>query len=251
MEGLHYGKRFPSYGGSKVSVVLPTRGRPHKLKRAVDSLWQNACDLSSIEFFFRADDDDSPTLDYLFGEGNLPPNSTVLVGPRDGGYLDLHKHINAMAEVSRGDWIMNFNDDAVMLTKWWDRVFGDRLVMEGARDYSESFGCEDGIYLLQPRNWHKCEFFAVHRTVFNVLGHLSLFTGVDDWLYSVLGFLHRITYCVIEVGHENEEDETLLSGRRGVDRICEQLLSSSYVRRGKLLDTVKLIDYIEAFASNG
>jgi hypothetical protein len=97
----------------KVSVLLPTRGRPKEFNRAVDSLLTTAENPDSIQILAYVDDDDPKKSEYPI---------TVIVGPRYG-YPRLYEAIgNYLIPRAKGDWLLLFNDDAHMMTKTWDTI---------------------------------------------------------------------------------------------------------------------------------
>lgn len=243
--GLYYNTKFPWTHPLRVSVLIPTRGRPKKLLRALESLMEGARELNKVEFIFRVDEDDEETTRAL--SKFSPPHKQLVIGPRGKGYWDLHLHLTAMAALSRGNWLMNFNDDAVMCTKNWDMYFSEVLT-DGVSP--QTFGCKDGIYALVPKvevrpdSW---EFFAVHRRVYEVLGRLGIHTGVDEWLRVLFQFVMRWLRVDIVIAHENEDDQVLQEGRKKVDPVAEALLSSPSILRGILEDAGKLLDYMESY----
>jgi hypothetical protein len=221
---------------------MPTRGRPEKLLRAIRSLTDRMSEspTQQVEILLRIDDDDLPTLRALECH-QAPCPLYAYSGPRGGGYFDLHQHINMMARRAKGDWLMNFNDDAEMLTQNWDLMFRDNITFDEGGVF---FGVPDGIYLLMPDGWQKCEFFCVRREVFRVLGRLSAYTGVDDWLWTIFSFIGRYRHCKLQVRHQNDEDRTFREGSR-VSR--EANWYGMDLVREKLKDITKIVDYIDGF----
>lgn len=231
------------------SVLIPTRGRPERLKRAVHSLFDMAKEPKNIQLILRVDSDDHATLNMLTKEA--PFEANVLVGPRGRGYLDLHHFIHEMAREAKGEWLVNFNDDAVMKTKHWDELISGML-FEG--DDIKEMGDKgimwfDGIWLLVPcltTDFVANEFFVVNRRVFEVLGHLSNNTGVDIWLDNVFLAIGRRARVDIDIQHTNDEgDLTFAQGRATIKgKLLWDLTASLEVRRGRLHDAIRLLDYL-------
>ncbi len=255
MTGGAPGSRFPRGNGPCVAVLIPTRGRPDRLERAVRSLHDTARGGAPYEILLRIDDDDAATLDRLRDTSLGGLVSAALCGPRGGGYLDIHHHLHAMIEASSADWFLIFNDDSVMKTPGWNQYFVGQMKIRGGGDETWAGGWPDGIFLLilhVPSHPDSPEIFAVHRRVYEVLGHLSPNMGADLWLHFVLRTLGRASFCPLVVEHEDDEDETWREGRATVKgELSHELTASISVLRGRLADVVKLIDYMENFAKGG
>jgi glycosyltransferase involved in cell wall biosynthesis len=244
---------FPKGDGPCVAVLIPTRGRSDRLLRAVRSLHDTAHRSISYEIILRVDADDTETLDALANKPLSSLVNKVVIGPRGNGYLDIHHHYHAMIEESSADWFLSFNDDAVMKTVGWNLFFCGVLARRSADDPEKInvFGGPDGIYIMRPyvsARPDSPEFFAFHRRVYEVLGHVGLNTGIDDWLHGVMSVIQRVLPSDIVIEHENEQDVTYCEGRGFLSsKDVYELTASFPVLRERLRDTVKLLDYIEAF----
>lgn len=231
---------FPRGAGPLVSVLIPTRGRVPYLLQSVDSLWSLAMD-KEIEFIFKADTDDEPTIAAIKHLSNIVPVK-ALVSPRGNGYKDLHVWVNEMAAMAEGDWILVWNDDAVMKTVAWDQMIR---------------------YCGTSRQWEKCwdvcllvmatigrpvahEFVLVRRKVYEILGHLSLSQHTDNWLYSVLKHVEAVLHIPVFVNHFSHmmTDDTRKNSEEAYKTTIETLNSFSG-RRERIADMVKLLDYME------
>jgi len=145
-----------------ISVVLPSRERPQLAKEAIESFGGH----KGFEFIVAIDDDD--TSDY----SEVKKIAKVLVMPR-AGYRHLEKYMNAMAKVSKGDWIMNFNDDAKLESS-----------PEDLYDTVDEFAHTQPI-VLNP--WKELDnlFPIISRKFYEIVGHFSLNTHVDSWVQEV------------------------------------------------------------------
>ena len=243
---LQKDKSFPKYGSYWVSVLIPTRGRPLKLAQALRSLHTRSGYSNEVEYLLWVDDDDKDTLKFLAAikEWDGLPSLKTVVGPRGRGYLDLHVGLNTLASVSLGDWIFCFNDDAEMLTYGWEQMFCG-LIVSG----DEAYGCPDGICMIIPNTLGRPkspEFFAIHRKVYEVLGYLGPNMGIDDWLSDIMGKVDRKIFCGLKIFHEDEDDQTFVEGRKSLtEKGIYELTASFQVVRGRITDTLKLMDYIE------
>lgn len=117
----------------KISLLLPTRGRPNLLKRLFHSIIDNTQDLKNIEVILCLDDDDPES----HGIDDPRLNIVRLIGHRStmGDYNT--KCLNH----STGDIIMLMNDDLVICTKGWDQIILDF-----------SLTIPDGIFMAYPND---------------------------------------------------------------------------------------------------
>lgn len=152
----------------RVSVLIPTRGRPAHLHQSVTSL--HAAASGSVEYVIRTDSDAAPERDALVGcfEGL---SCLELRGERHG-YAGIYRYYDEMAKAARGEWLLVWNDDIDMLTQGWDDLLaaGDGLVQFPRRDIRPN--ADDSVPL-------------VHRRVYEALGRLSPHCFVDTWLSHV------------------------------------------------------------------
>lgn len=206
---LNVHEKFTRGPGPLLSVLIPTRGRPRQLWDAVDSLLRGMEDPRQIEFLLKCDDDDQPTLDMLerLGEGLKQHGSCLKVdiSPRGRGYADIGTHLDYLASQSCGDFIVNWIDDARLLTAPLDTYFAN---LPG--------GWKDGIYGLifrrEDRPEHH-ELMAVRREVFDILGNLSIDGGpaYDTTMFAVLCAIDRIGFTSHIFRHEQvADDQTFL-----------------------------------------
>lgn len=135
----------------KISILVPTRGRPENMKRLVASLMETSTQVPEIVFY--VDEDDEAGLGCL---ETLEKSGCVrsVVGPR----ILMSKMWNRCLEASTGEILMMGGDDLVFKTKGWDdkvrrafAAFPDRLVFVHGDDgvYQEKFGTHGFLH----RNW--------------------------------------------------------------------------------------------------
>lgn len=247
-----------------VSVMIPTRGRPDKLIRAVQSLQSNAKDIDRIEIILRVDEDDKATLAML---NSTPLGVKALVGSRKEGYFSLHEHILDMARVAKGRWLMSFNDDCVMKTKDWEKqldvviVWGNEI--EFQKDGDEGALWIDDFWLINPQIEHLPGYhpghFVVSRELATLLDRMGGNLGVDTWMHSIFRHIDRICYNSfgITYAHPNDmshmEDKTTEEGRDRVFKSAEwqyKLCDSPDVSIERLTDATKLMKQIKHLRDN-
>jgi len=172
---------------SRISVILPTRGRWEMMDESIGALLFKANDPDSIDILVRHDDDDPPSIPFT-------PKVRLFSGARHG-YRHLHLYYNELAEKATGDWILSWSDDAVMETEGWDDV----IRAQGG-----------GLKILNATGGLNL-FPIVTRELYEVLGHWSLQAHCDSWL-QVIGRMNGIEYPVdLKIRHlrdEGLEDKT-------------------------------------------
>ena len=117
----------------KISLLLPTRGRIHLLRRLFQSIIDHTDDLNNIELVMCMDDDDPQS----HGIDNPRLNIVKLIGARStmGDYNT--KCLNH----SSGDIIILMNDDLTIDTPEWDRIISDFALT-----------IPDGIFMAYPND---------------------------------------------------------------------------------------------------
>lgn len=118
---------------TKISLLLPTRGRPNLLKRLFQSIIDNSYALNNIEIILYLDKDDQQS-----HEIDAPRlNIIKLIGDQStmGGYNT--KCLNH----SSGNIIILMNDDLTIETPGWDTIIADF-----------AFTFPDGIFMAYPND---------------------------------------------------------------------------------------------------
>lgn len=152
-----------------ISLLMPSRGRPELLKRSIESLGEG-----DYEVLVWLDTDDEadyqPVLDSL-----MHKNLKVFRRKRVG-YKGFHKMINFLAEKSTGDWLMLWNDDAVMQSNNW---LG--LIHEADKP-------KIGVLNFSPNPLTNL-FPAISREMYEIMGHYSLSAHCDSWVQDIANIL--------------------------------------------------------------
>ena len=114
----------------KISVLLATRGRTTMLSDSIDSLMTNVSDSENVEIMLGIDNDDQDTLDFVQSEDfqnkmqdeyNVDIQAVLFDRL---GYKNLHQYMNQLWGQASGEWLLLWNDDAIMQTKDWDLEIG-------------------------------------------------------------------------------------------------------------------------------
>lgn len=199
-------KIWPLPATHRISVLLPTRGRTDMLKRSLMSLFDLAEDPTEIELLLAFDNDDKESLEWcqrhVFPELEKRGVDAVVVEFTPLGYLKLHEYLNALAGLANGNWLMFWNDDAVMQTKDWDQRITEH----------------DGRFLclrMPTHNQHPYAIFPiVPRDWFYLLGHLSNHQLTDATISQISYIVGIMQNIDVEVVHDrfditgNNQDDT-------------------------------------------
>lgn len=175
----------------KISVLMPTRKRVDPLIASINSLLDNLSSDNDIEILLRFDDDD---LDTVGAVKKVIDDERVkyFIGPRYG-YPGFYRYINQLASEAKGDWLMLMNDDALMQTKNWDKEVEK---YDGKMVFLDS-NTNHGIFILI--------FSIVPRKVFDILGHFSLSSQCDTWLYHIGEMLKINVVTPIHIFHDRAD----------------------------------------------
>lgn len=95
------------------SIIVPTRGRPAKLRLFLESFKATTARLDTIELILVMDADDQETLSFEYDQ--IPVKRIVVEPGLNMGALNM-----AGYEAATGDYIMLLNDDVIARTENWD-----------------------------------------------------------------------------------------------------------------------------------
>jgi glycosyltransferase involved in cell wall biosynthesis len=201
-----------------VSMLIPSRKRPEKLRKTIESILQTASGETDIEIIVRLDSDDARSLNAIPTLSLLHEPTTFLVGPHGQGYADAALWWNGMAAVAKGDWFFSFNDDAIMEGKNWDM---------------ELMGYDDPICMVLPQdNYNHSSFPILPRRIYDILGHITRYAGIDTWNLACIGSTFPVHNAAdIRVCHErpdlmsDKEDDAWIESRPSNIATCEDWVS--------------------------
>ena len=151
-------RRLGEHKPALISVLLPSRGRPDWLGRALGTAHKTATFPKRMEFIVRLDEDDSLLDAYYNGDGLYRPHVqrvANLVGPR----TLLSACWNECYEESQGEILMHCGDDLTFDTPGWDQTVRaafaqtpDKILFAYGNDlgpHGETFGTHGFIH----RKW--------------------------------------------------------------------------------------------------
>lgn len=175
---------------SKVSVLVPTRQRPDRLRTMLASYEETTRGVEDFaELVFRADDDDVVTQESLRGYH-------LLVGPRHKGYESLPLFFNEMSAVASGDVMLLGNDDMVFKTPGWSTH-----ILDAANQHP------DGVFDIgyATLNATHYPFSTISRRVVEHLGFFwppHIFWGDIFWRDVMGAFGRTVMLSYVEIEHD-------------------------------------------------
>jgi hypothetical protein len=195
--------REPEYD---IAVLLPTRGRGKLAERALLSLIDNATDNSRIEYRIALDQDDSESLDY-FKDVIIPKFKKQdinfdVIATEPLGYSRLNEYVNYLGSLANAEWLMFWNDDAIMNTKGWDDKIAEHTGKFRVLRMQEQTAHPYAIFPIVPKDWY------------HLLGTLSSHQ-MSDAQISQIGYMCNIVENIdVNCTHDrfdltgNNKDET-------------------------------------------
>lgn len=178
-----------------ISVILPTRQRIEPCIKSVMTMVETAQHPGKVEFVLVWDDDDRQTAEATM-EKLSPKLKDAGVNrfsahtiPRRG-YERLNEYVTWGAKQSVGQWIIFWNDDAVMNTFNWDTEI---------RKWDGKFR----ILRMQEQTKHPYSIFpVVPRDWMTVLGHLSYHPSSDAHISQIAYMLDIMQNIDVTTVHE-------------------------------------------------
>ena len=200
---------------TKISVILPTRGRFDMFKKSVDSLLNTCTDVNNFEVLVAMDNDDTDTISDVEGYITSKGNIRLFFYDRQR-YLNLNHYYNDLSTKSNGDSLFLWNDDAIMESGGWDDIIIDKhsvfCVLSPKVSNMEHYWDNVGVlFPIIPKKW------------FDITGQWSHVQACDSWidvLSKRLGLLNNVGSIIIKHDRHdltgNNLDTTFIEGREDV-----------------------------------
>ncbi len=196
----------------RISILLATRQRPKLLEKSIDSLLTNVSDSKNVEILLAIDNDDSETIEHVQQEvfqNKMQDTYNVDIQAvlfDRLGYKNLHQYMNTLWAQASGEWLMLWNDDALMETKDWDLEIGK---------FDNEFAL---LKFNQVNHKHPYALFPVIPTDWcRLIGNYSLNSQNDAWLNLIAQPLGIVKNIPVDVVHDrfdltgNNDDEIFRS----------------------------------------
>lgn len=198
-----------------ISALVPSRGRPEALAASIASLLDLADDPDCVEVVAAVDPDDAWRYEQW-----VYPATRLLVTAERYGYRQIHRYYNELAATARGDWLLIWNDDALMRTPGWDAVIGAQepaVLWPSANHHREL-----NLFPAWPRSWS------------DAMGHVSLCFNADTWLMEAGQLAGRHRKIPVEIFHDRDNvtgsgtfaDATAAEGTLLSDQTCSLFRSA-------------------------
>lgn len=182
-----------------ISVLLPTRKRIDMLRSSLTSLLDRAHHPEDIEILIAYDDDDDQShaffserewMDFI---STWPVTHSLSRVPR-WGYRCLHHYVNHLASISKGKWVLFWNDDALMETENWD---------DHVREHQEFVGL---LHITASNMPMTCSIFPlIHRGWIDLFGCVSPINHADSWISDVCRKAHARRVIPVTAFHDRFE----------------------------------------------
>lgn len=193
-----------------ISVMLPTRHRVDLVKRSISGLLEKARQPAKIEILIAYDDDDTGSKDYFSSEWNVLIDSfgahTQVFETPQWGYGELNDYYNLMSKNAKGQWLLLWNDDALMMDHAWDSAIEQHKNFLGMIHMTtENFGKNLTLFPLVPREW------------IGLFGCLSLSNLNDSWIQDICYAANTVLKIEPRIFHDrfdvtgNNHDSTYLN----------------------------------------
>lgn len=182
----------------KISILLPTRKRSAAVVKSIGSLLATAKHPENIEILIAYDEDDDESREFFSTTwfpfiGQVNATSKVFETERFG-YTKLNRYVNFLGEKASGDWLMFWNDDALMLTDNWDEAIAKEDGYFGLlRMPCTSMNHPFALFPIIPRKW--IDFF----------GCISPVSHSDWWIYNTTAPIGRLKNIPVQVYHDRAD----------------------------------------------
>lgn len=182
----------------KISILLPTRKRTEAVMKSIGSLLATAKNTAHIEVMIGYDNDDRESQEFFSGAwadflGQCDATTQVFETERYG-YTQLNRYVNYLGEEARGELLMFWNDDALMMTDNWDEIILAQKDHPGViRMPCVSMNHPFALFPIIRKDW------------ITRFGQISPVSHSDWWIYNVCAPLKQVLNVPVEVYHDRAD----------------------------------------------
>ncbi len=242
-----------------ISLLIPTRNRIKSLRRLFDSIRETCNSTDNLEVLLRIDEDDIETIRFI---EEYSKNSKLLIrtviGKRGKGYVDMHKKINELCQISNGKFLCILADDVQFMTKNWD----EKMLATYNSMYSDNIFWIRTSHMEEGNPW--AMFFVITRDWYNVTGHFGTCYRQDTEFNYVAKYVAREIFIkdIVIIQHradsktgtvDGEIDQTYVEGRMAADTglLEGRSIYSPQVQANIIVDAIKLLKRIKSLQRQG
>jgi hypothetical protein len=202
-----------------VSILIPTRKRFDIFEKSINSLIDNCSNIQNFEVLVAIDNDDVDTIlkikDFIVSK----PNIKFFLYERQF-YIGLHNYYNDLASKASGNFLLLWNDDAIMKTINWDLEilkYENRFcvlnpIVEGMEGYGDMI-----LFPIIPKKW------------VDITGEWAHCHGCDSWIDVLSNRLGLTINSEIVITHDRYDitgynnDITYQEGRNTHNPVSDHL----------------------------
>lgn len=227
----------------KISLLVPTRGRPGSMQRLWDSAVSTADDKENLEIVFYMDNDDHYSLKQF--EKMDSPQHHGIVGNR----IVLSEMWNECQKIATGEIYQHCGDDLVFRSKGWDTLvrnhissFEDKIAFVYGRD-----GIQDeklGTHGFLHKNWVNAVGYFVppyFSCDFNDTWLTEVSSLIGRRIYEPNIFTEHMHWAVGKQPRDQTYSDTIARGNR--DNVQQKYDS---MKKNREEDAQKLRDFIDS-----
>nr|QBK88764.1 MAG: glycosyl transferase family 2 [Mimivirus LCMiAC01] len=239
----------------KISIILPTRQRPHNIDRLWKSLMDTVDDPDNIEMCLYIDNDDNLTIDHMKNKYDNNQKIKYMIGER----IVLSKMWNEAYKLATGNIIMLCGDDVIFRTKNWDTIIRNEF-----NKYIDKILLVFGDDGFQHEKMAILPF--VHRKWIEISGFFipPYFVSdyCDTWLNDVSIRINRRVYipkiytehmhfvCGKAKIDQNTRDRQIRHRQKNPEHLYKTLINERIEQAQKLLDYINKMKEKEIICSN-
>lgn len=183
-----------------LSIITVAKGRIETTKMAFNSIWDNADNPEDIEHLIMVDCNDKDLRQYIGEYIKSHPVGkvkafTVCFCKSKAAYSQrkIHRdYWNPLAKNSSGDVIFGLCNDTIILTKGFDKIICDSVIMakkELKHSYFQILVDDDSSCDIFPRVGDMCSWIILTKPVLDIIGGIVpdeiTFAGGDSYVYNL------------------------------------------------------------------
>ena len=142
---------------------------------SLESIYKNTENKDQVEIILRVDNDDNNTLDnlHLLDKYDKTFKIKLLKGDRYGGYADIWRFWNELADAAEAEFLIPFSDDETIVTYGWDTILAEHTGKVGIvkSSYSGDYDPDNpAIKLMIP---------CIHSKIVELQGSMAFHESMD------------------------------------------------------------------------